>query len=129
MHRLEALRRLRSRYGIYLLSNTNPVMWNTEIARQFRGEGREREDYFDGMVTSFEARVMKPEAAIFDYAAEKLGIVPAETLFLDDSQKIARQHAPLAGTPPVSNPARNLPIFSNRSVYEQPQNHHHHRHV
>lgn len=87
VHRLEALRRLRSRYGIYLLSNTNPVMWNTEIARQFRGEGREREDYFDGMVTSFEARVMKPEAAIFDYAAEKLGIVPAETLFLDDSQK------------------------------------------
>ena len=57
-------------YGIYLLSNTNPIMWNGVIAPEFaKGELR-REDYFDGMVT---------------YTADHLCIEPAETLFFDDS--------------------------------------------
>lgn len=85
-HRLEELRLLRMEFGVYLLSNTNPIMWNDSIARLFRSEGKEREDYFDGMETSFEARVMKPDAAIFRYTVEKLGIRPEETLFIDDSQ-------------------------------------------
>ncbi len=85
-HRLDALRELSRRYGIYMLSNTNPLMWNTEIRRQFQQQGLEREDYFDGIVTSFEAKAMKPDARIFRYAEEKLGILPEETLFLDDSE-------------------------------------------
>ncbi|MCM1111353.1 MAG: HAD family phosphatase [Clostridium sp.] len=83
--RLAALRRLREKYRVYLLSNTNPIMWNSRIAEEFRKEGFEREDYFDGMVTSFEARSMKPSPEIFRYAVAKFGIVPSETLFLDDS--------------------------------------------
>ncbi len=83
--RLEHLRQLRGKYKIYLLSNTNSIMWNSKIAAEFTKEGRTREDYFDGMVTSFEAKALKPKAEIFDYAAKKLGINPAETLFLDDS--------------------------------------------
>lgn len=83
--RLTILRDLRKRFGVYLLSNTNPLMWETEIKRQFRQEGLEIEDYFDGIVTSFEAKVMKPAPRIFEYAEQKLGIAPAETLFLDDS--------------------------------------------
>lgn len=85
-HRLDALRELRRRYGVYMLSNTNPLMWDTEIRRQFQQQGMEREDYFDGIVTSFEAKVMKPDAGIFRYAEQKLGILPGETLFLDDSE-------------------------------------------
>ena len=84
--RLEELRELRRSYRVYLLSNTNPIMWNDSIVRLFRSEGKEREDYFDGMETSFEARVMKPDAAIFRYTVDKLGIRPEETLFIDDSQ-------------------------------------------
>lgn len=85
-HRLRELRELRKRHKVYLLSNTNPIMWDGKIKREFRKEGLEREDYFDGMVTSFEARSMKPDAEIFRYAINKLGIKPEETLFLDDSQ-------------------------------------------
>lgn len=85
-HRLEALRRLRCKgYGIYLLSNTNPIMWRGILASEFGKEGLRRDDYFDGMVTSFEARACKPDEAIFRYTAENLGIDPAETLFFDDS--------------------------------------------
>ena len=86
LHRLEALRRLRCEgYGIYVLSNTNPIMWRGVIASEFGKEGLRREDYFDGIVTSFEAKALKPDPAIFNYTVGNLGIVPAETLFFDDS--------------------------------------------
>ncbi|MBQ2046446.1 MAG: HAD family phosphatase [Muribaculaceae bacterium] len=86
-YRLEQLRQLKKSYNIYMLSNTNSIMWRTRIAEDFRQEGLEREDYFDGIVTSFEARSIKPDAKIFHTVVEKLGINPDETLFLDDSQK------------------------------------------
>ena len=86
-HRLAELRDLKKNYNIYMLSNTNSIMWNSRIAEDFRQEGLEREDYFDGIVTSFEARSIKPDAKIFHVVVEKFGIKPEETLFLDDSQK------------------------------------------
>lgn len=86
-HRLEALRRLRREgYRIYLISNTNPIMWNGIIEREFRKEGLTREDYFDGMITSFEAKSAKPDTEIFLQLAQKYHIKPAETLFFDDSR-------------------------------------------
>ena len=85
-HRLRQLRELRHRHKIYLLSNTNPIMWDGKIEREFRKEGLQRESYFDGIVTSFEAKSMKPDPRIFKYAIEKLGIDPTDTLFLDDSK-------------------------------------------
>ena len=94
--RLEALRRLRERgYRLYLLSNTNPVMWNDVIAREFAKEGLRREDYFDGMVTSFEAKAAKPSPEIFRYTCRHLGIKPEETLFFDDSEANTRAAAAL----------------------------------
>lgn len=86
-YRLEQLHQLKKSYNIYMLSNTNSIMWRSRIAEDFRQEGLEREDYFDGIVTSFEARSIKPDAKIFHTVVEKLGINPDETLFLDDSQK------------------------------------------
>ncbi len=85
VHRLQALERLRERYRLFLLSNTNEIMWNSMIAAEFRKEGHDIAHYFDGTLTSFEARSMKPDAAIFRIAEQKFGIKPGETLFLDDS--------------------------------------------
>lgn len=86
VHRLRELERLHSHYKIYMLSNTNPVMWNSKIADEFRKDGHDREYYFDGIVTSFDAKAMKPAKAIFDTVVERFGIEPSETLFFDDSQ-------------------------------------------
>lgn len=86
-HRLEALRELRKRYNIFMLSNTNPIMWNSRIAEEFRQEGLEMKDYFDEIVTSFESKSIKPDAKIFEVAIEKCKINPSETIFFDDSQK------------------------------------------
>ena len=44
VERLRRLRELRKRYGIYLLSNTNAVMWDTRIASDFRVDGGEIAD-------------------------------------------------------------------------------------
>lgn len=38
----------------------------------------EIDDYFDGIVTSFEAKCYKPEPEIFDYVVKRLGIAPEE---------------------------------------------------
>lgn len=83
--RLRALRELRKRYPVYLLSNTNPIMMHSKIAEEFRKEGKEIDDYFDGIVTSYEAKCCKPAKGIFDYAERLCGIEPEETLFFDDS--------------------------------------------
>lgn len=87
VHRLRQLQELRRRgFRVYMLSNTNPIMWGKTIRTEFEKDGLEREDYFDGIVTSFEANALKPERKIFEYAEHKLGIKPQETLFIDDSQ-------------------------------------------
>lgn len=85
--RLRALETLKRRYRVYLLSNTNPIMWHGRIASEFAKDGHDAAYYFDGMLTSFEARAVKPDAAIFRLAESRFGIIPAETLFLDDSQR------------------------------------------
>ncbi|MCM1076946.1 MAG: HAD family phosphatase [Bacteroides sp.] len=86
VHRLESLRELHKDYKVYLLSNTNPIMMESKIAEEFRKEGLEMDDYFDGVFTSYEAKCCKPGKAIFDYAAKMGGFEPSETLFFDDSQ-------------------------------------------
>jgi len=85
-YRLEMLLKLKDKYKVYMLSNTNEIMWNSRIAQEFRQiSGHDVNSYFDGIVTSFEAHSLKPDARIFMYAQDKLGILPEETLFLDDS--------------------------------------------
>lgn len=87
VERLRMLAELHRRYGMYLLSNTNPIMWYTFIASEFKKDGHDINYYFDGIVTSFEAKALKPAPEIFQYTIEKLGIDPEETIFFDDSQK------------------------------------------
>ena len=83
--RLRALEKLHHRYNVYLLSNTNPIMWNSRIAEEFRKDGHDINYYFDGMVTSFDAKSMKPDEAIFRKVISDFGIEPSQTLFFDDS--------------------------------------------
>lgn len=83
--RLERLSELRRKgHKVYMLSNTNRIMWDRFIIPEFRKLGGEISDYFDGIVTSFEAGVCKPDERIYDYAVKKLGLIPSETTFFDD---------------------------------------------
>lgn len=84
--RLHALEELHRRFNIYLLSNTNALMWDRYIIPEFTKDGHDINHYFDGLITSFRVKAYKPEPAIFHAAATQLGIKPDETLFFDDSQ-------------------------------------------
>lgn len=86
LERLQQLRKLRKKFNLFLLSNTNPIMWKGFIATQFAQEGLTVRDYFDGITTSFNAKALKPSPQIFEYASRTMEIEPGETLFLDDSQ-------------------------------------------
>lgn len=86
-HRLQALRQLRARgKRLYVLSNTNPIMYHTVIDRLFRQEGLSIRDYFDGEIVSFQEKVCKPSPAIFDILRRRFRLHGETTLFLDDSE-------------------------------------------
>lgn len=86
VRRLRALEALHGRYKIYMLSNTNAIMWYGRIDEEFRKDGHDMGYYFDGWVPSFEVKAYKPDARIFRIACERFGLTPGETLFFDDSQ-------------------------------------------
>ena len=87
LHRLQSLRQLRKRYRTYILSNTNPLMFEGVIARAFAQEGLDVNAYFDGITVSYKAHSNKPDRKIFEYAISTMGIVPEETLLFDDGQE------------------------------------------
>lgn len=95
VHRLRALERLHRTRRIYMLSNTNAIMWRGKIAEEFRKDGHDMGYYFDGWVPSFKVHAYKPDAEIFRIARERFGLVPERTLFLDDSEANCRAAAAL----------------------------------
>lgn len=86
LKRLKAFRWLRSRgKKLYVLSNTNPIMYNGIIDTLFRAEGLSIRDYFDGEIVSFQEKVCKPEPGIYEILKNRFALEGDATLFLDDS--------------------------------------------
>jgi glucose-1-phosphatase len=71
------IRTLRPKYKTGLISNAwdglRPYMEHEKFA-----------DAFDHLTISAEVGMMKPDAAIFRYALDKLGVKPKEAVFVDD---------------------------------------------
>ncbi len=74
---LDFMRGLREQFKVGLISNAWSGMRSWIVSKKF-------EDVFDAMTISAEAGVMKPDARIYRIALEKLGVAPAESVFLDD---------------------------------------------
>lgn len=85
VRRLRELEELHRDHKLYLLSNTNKVMWDGIILDEFRKDGHDIGYYFDGVIPSFEVHCYKPDAQIFIKACDKFGIRPEDTIFFDDS--------------------------------------------
>lgn len=83
--KVELLKCLVKRYTIFLLSNTNNIHVPV-FAKQFRdvAGGTTFEDIFSKIYYSHEIKLSKPDPAIYHYMINNSGIIPEESLFIDD---------------------------------------------
>lgn len=85
---LDMLLRLRHQeYKVCLLSNTNPFMMQWASSPEFDGGRHPLDYYFDHLYLSYQCRVMKPSAQIFELMLQGQQVSADETLFIDDSPK------------------------------------------
>jgi len=85
IYKLKMLENLRERaYKLYLLSNTNPIVMEWAHTSDFSSEGKPLDAYFDKLYLSYEMRCVKPNNEIFEKMIADSGMIPAETLFIDD---------------------------------------------
>lgn len=82
--KLELLLRLKARYNLYLLSNTNELHWRCGI-RSFQYKGHEVQDYFKQIFLSYKMHLAKPNPQIFLTALKEARLKAEETLFVDDA--------------------------------------------
>lgn len=83
--RLEMLLRLKKKYRLALLSNTNSIHWHMAIERFFRYKGLTVEDFFSDIFLSFEMGIEKPSPIIFEKVIDALGVPASQIVFFDDS--------------------------------------------
>jgi len=76
-----------NKYNIYLYSNTNQIHHDVFIA-EFENQVANYPfvSLFKKPYYSHEMGMRKPDPASFTYIVEKEGLVPAETLFIDDNE-------------------------------------------
>lgn len=84
-YKLDLLLKLREKYVVYLLSNTNEIHWKWVCKNAFPYRTFKAEDYFEKAYLSFEMGMTKPEPEIFKAVLEDAGIEAHETFFIDDS--------------------------------------------
>ena len=84
--KLELILDLRSKYMVYLLSNTNSIHWDYVCKNAFNYRGFRVSDYFEKTFLSFEMHLAKPDKAIFEKMLEDANLLAEETLFIDDSE-------------------------------------------
>lgn len=87
VERLNALTAMRGDgLKLYMISNTNAIMYDGWIKQAFMQQSRHVGDYFDGIITSFAEGTCKPDPLIFKILLDRYHLVPAETILLDDSE-------------------------------------------
>lgn len=85
---LDMLLRLRREgYRVILVSNTNPFMMEWALSDRFDGHGHSLRHYMDAIYMSYKCGCMKPDELFFRKVMTGEGILPADTLFLDDGSR------------------------------------------
>lgn len=87
LDKLRYLEELRRNHKIYLLSNINPHVYDWANSPSFSELGKPLPDYFDIAFASYQLKMTKPDPEIFQYVIDTAGLVPSETLFIDDGSR------------------------------------------
>jgi len=83
--RIELLKRIKSDYRTFLLSNTNSLHYIEYQRRLFDRDGLYLEDLFEKTYYSHAVQLRKPGADIFNLVLRENKLVASETLFIDDT--------------------------------------------
>lgn len=89
--KLEMLKKLKTHYKIYLLSNTNSISFGYCLNNFFNVNGHSIDEYFDKCYLSFQLHHAKPSPEIFEAVLKDSGMKPNECLFLDDADRNIKQ--------------------------------------
>lgn len=88
MESLQHLDTLKSRYSLYLLSNTNSIH-HAAFHQSFNEQtgGKNFDDHFTKAYYSHQLGMRKPDTEIYDLLLSDAGIMAKETIFIDDLLK------------------------------------------
>jgi putative hydrolase of the HAD superfamily len=84
--RINLLKRIKSKYRTFLLSNTNSIHLKEFQQRLHNEQGVYLEDLFEKAYYSHVVKLRKPHADIFNLVLKENNLEPSETLFIDDTE-------------------------------------------
>lgn len=84
--KLKLLEELKRKYKMYLLSNTNPYVMGWARSSRFSEYGKSLDQFFDKLYLSYQIGYTKPDKRIFEAMVADSGILPEESLFVDDGK-------------------------------------------
>jgi putative hydrolase of the HAD superfamily len=84
--RIDLLKKLKERYRIFLLSNTNAIHYRQFQQKLYLQTGSYLEDLFERTYYSHAVKLRKPDVAIYQLVINENKLDPAETLFVDDTE-------------------------------------------
>ncbi len=88
LERLSLLETLKSKYRLFLLSNTNETHIKAFESDLFKTSGSKNlEPYFEKVYYSCRMGMRKPDQIIFDHVLNENKLIPEDTLFIDDTQQ------------------------------------------
>ena len=84
--RVEAIEKIKKHYKIFLMSNTNVIHYDLYIRDlQLRFGYNEFDELFNKSYFSFAEHLEKPDPRFFELILDHEGLLPEETLFIDDT--------------------------------------------
>lgn len=114
-YKLDMLLDLRRKgYRVFMLSNTNTIMFEWMKKNVFTKQGLTVDAYFDRLFLSYEMKLAKPGEAIFRTMLADGDMRPDETLLIDDGEANVEAASRLGLQAYLARPREDFrPIFAN----------------
>ena len=118
--RIEVIEKVKKNYSIYLLSNSNEIHYDLFVRDlQLRFGYQEFDSLFEKAYFSFDLHLLKPDPEIYEFVLNQHGMIPGETLFIDDKPENIEAAKNLGiRTHLLSKPQRIRDIFTDGKLIE-----------
>ena len=116
--KLDILLKLRKKFRVIMLSNTNIIHFPDTVTRYFNYKEKKLTDFFDRCYLSYEMKMAKPDAEIFLKLLEDEQVQANQCLFLDDGAKNINQAQMLGLQTYLVVPNENLSFLLNNETWQ-----------